>query len=193
MNKVAINFDVIRLQLRPELQARVTGTQIIDGNLKPHTLIIVDRFLGQSMIIKGMLLGKFDHDRFQRHTQAGQQLSGKAFLPLLSSYACAIPGIMATRTMDSAKQRLLTIMIAPWMSCTARLPVYALLIGMLLAGYGAMIQALVLAGLYLLGTCTALLAAWLFCQDQLRQGGAVDRTGRKERFLAGKVVIENPL
>lgn len=88
-------------------------------------------------------------------------LSGKAFLPLLSSYACAIPGIMATRTMDSAKQRLLTIMIAPWMSCTARLPVYALLIGMLLAGYGAMIQALVLAGLYLLGTCTALLAAWL--------------------------------
>ncbi|MBK1854197.1 ferrous iron transport protein B [Verrucomicrobiaceae bacterium 5K15] len=88
-------------------------------------------------------------------------LSGKAFLPLLSSYACAIPGIMATRTMDSAKQRLLTIMIAPWMSCTARLPVYALLIGMLLAGYGAMVQALVLAGLYVLGTSTALLAAWL--------------------------------
>ncbi|BDS06225.1 ferrous iron transport protein B [Oceaniferula spumae] len=88
-------------------------------------------------------------------------LSGKAFLPLLSSYACAIPGIMATRTMDSAKQRLLTIMIAPWMSCTARLPVYALLIGMLLAGYGAMVQALTLAGLYLLGTSTALLAAWL--------------------------------
>lgn len=88
-------------------------------------------------------------------------LSGKAFLPLLSSYACAIPGIMATRTMDSAKQRLLTIMIAPWMSCTARLPVYALLIGMLLGGYGAMVQALVLAGLYLLGTSTALVAAWL--------------------------------
>lgn len=88
-------------------------------------------------------------------------LSGKAFLPLLSSYACAIPGIMATRTMDSAKQRLLTIMIAPWMSCTARLPVYALLIGMLLAGQGAMVQALVLAGLYLLGTVTAFIAAWL--------------------------------
>ncbi len=88
-------------------------------------------------------------------------LSGKAFLPLLSSYACAIPGIMATRTMDSAKQRLLTIMIAPWMSCTARLPVYALLIGMLLAGQGALVQALVLAGLYLLGTVTAFIAAWL--------------------------------
>lgn len=88
-------------------------------------------------------------------------LSGKAFLPLLSSYACAIPGIMATRSMDSAKQRLLTILIAPWMSCTARLPVYSLLIGMLLASYGAMLQALMLAAMYFLGTATALLAAWL--------------------------------
>ncbi len=88
-------------------------------------------------------------------------LSGKAFMPLMSSYACAIPGIMATRNMDSAKQRLLTILIAPWMSCTARLPVYSLLIGMLLAGYGAFVQALVLAGLYFLGTFSALVAAWL--------------------------------
>lgn len=88
-------------------------------------------------------------------------LSGKAFMPLMSSYACAIPGIMATRNMDSAKQRLLTILVAPWMSCTARLPVYSLLIGMLMAEYGALMQALVLAGLYFLGTFSALLAAWL--------------------------------
>ncbi len=88
-------------------------------------------------------------------------LSGKAFMPLMSSYACAIPGIMATRNMDSAKQRLLTILIAPWMSCTARLPVYSLLIGMLMAGYGAFMQAMVLAGLYFLGTFSALVAAWL--------------------------------
>ena len=88
-------------------------------------------------------------------------LSGRAFLPLLSSYACAIPGIMATRSMDSAKQRLLTILIAPWMSCTARLPVYSLLIGLLLASYGAVIQALVLGAIYALGTVSALLAAWL--------------------------------
>ena len=88
-------------------------------------------------------------------------LSGRAFLPLLSSYACAIPGIMATRSMDSAKQRLLTILIAPWMSCTARLPVYSLLIGMLLAAYGSLVQALVLAAIYFLGTASALLVAWL--------------------------------
>jgi len=88
-------------------------------------------------------------------------LSGRAFMPLMSSYACAIPGIMATRSMDSAKQRLLTILIAPWMSCSARLPVYSLLIGMLLADYGAWVQAAVLAGVYLLGTVSALLTAWL--------------------------------
>ncbi|MGB0774770.1 MAG: ferrous iron transport protein B [Akkermansiaceae bacterium] len=88
-------------------------------------------------------------------------LGGRAFLPLLSSYACAIPGIMATRSIDSAKQRLLTILIAPWMSCTARLPVYSLLIGMLLASYGAWVQALVLISIYVIGTGTALLAAWL--------------------------------
>lgn len=88
-------------------------------------------------------------------------LSGRAFLPLMSSYACAIPGIMATRSMDSAKQRLLTILIAPWMSCTARLPVYSLLIGMLLATYGSLVQALVLAGIYLLGTVSALFTAWI--------------------------------
>ena len=53
-------------------------------------------------------------------------LSGKSFLPLFSSYACAIPGVMATRTIDSAKERLVTIFVAPWMSCSARLPVYFL-------------------------------------------------------------------
>jgi ferrous iron transport protein B len=56
-------------------------------------------------------------------------LSGRAFVPLLSSFACAIPGIMATRTIDNRRDRITTILIAPFMSCSARLPVYALLIG----------------------------------------------------------------
>src|SRR5690606_27399718 len=55
-------------------------------------------------------------------------LHGKSFIPMLSSYACAIPGIMATRTIESPKDRLVTILIAPLMSCSARLPVYTLLI-----------------------------------------------------------------
>jgi len=87
-------------------------------------------------------------------------LSGKAFLPLLSSYACAIPGVMATRTIDSAKERLVTIFVAPWMSCSARLPVYLLLVPMLLGGSeGGSKQALVFLSIYVLGTLTAFLVA----------------------------------
>ena len=59
----------------------------------------------------------------------GVGLSGRSFIPLLSSFACAIPGIMAARTIANARDRLVTIMIAPLMTCSARLPVYALLIG----------------------------------------------------------------
>lgn len=89
-------------------------------------------------------------------------LSGKSFLPLFSSYACAIPGVMATRTIDSAKERLVTIFVAPWMSCSARLPVYFLIIPLLLhENEGSWKQALVLFSIYLLGTLTALLAARL--------------------------------
>lgn len=83
-------------------------------------------------------------------------LSGKSFLPLLSGYACAIPGVMATRTIPSAKERLATILILPWTSCTARLPVYFLLVPLLVTGSGA--QTLTLFGIYALGTFTALLA-----------------------------------
>jgi ferrous iron transport protein B len=88
-------------------------------------------------------------------------LSGKAFLPLLSSYACAIPGIMATRTIDSAKERLVTIFVAPWMSCSARLPVYLLLVPLLLhePEGGSTRQALVMTALYAVGTLTAFLVA----------------------------------
>jgi ferrous iron transport protein B len=88
-------------------------------------------------------------------------LSGKAFLPLLSSYACAIPGILATRTIDSAKERLVTIFVAPWMSCSARLPVYLLLVPLLLhePEGGSVKQALVMTALYATGTITAFLVA----------------------------------
>ena len=93
-------------------------------------------------------------------------LEGRAFVALLSSVACAIPGIMATRTLPSARDRLATMMAAPLMTCSARLPVYVLLIGMLVAPsthigpFGA--QGLVMFGLYLLGAVSAMLAAWVF-------------------------------
>ena len=89
-------------------------------------------------------------------------LSGKSFLPLFSSYACAIPGVMATRTIDSAKERLVTIFVAPWMSCSARLPVYFLIIPLLLhEKEGTWKQALILFAIYALGTLTAFIVARL--------------------------------
>jgi ferrous iron transport protein B len=92
-------------------------------------------------------------------------LSGHAFIPLLSSFACAIPGIMATRTIEDPNQRLTTILIAPLMTCSARLPVYAVIIGAVIpnitVGPGLGLQGLVLFGLYVLGVIGALVAGFL--------------------------------
>ncbi len=92
-------------------------------------------------------------------------LSGRAFIPLLSSFACAIPGIMATRTIANWKDRLATIMVAPLMTCSARLPVYALLIGAFVpnAAVGPFnLRGLTLFGLYVAGVVSAMGVAWLF-------------------------------
>jgi ferrous iron transport protein B len=91
-------------------------------------------------------------------------LSGRAFIPLLSSFACAIPGIMATRTIEDPKDRLTTILIAPLMTCSARLPVYAVIIAAFIpatsVGPGIGLQGLVLFGLYIAGIAGAMVAAW---------------------------------
>ena len=90
-------------------------------------------------------------------------LSGRAFIPLLSSFACAVPGIMATRSISDPKDRLTTILIAPLMTCSARLPVYAVIIGAFIparsVGWGIGLQGLVLFGLYVGGIVGAMLAA----------------------------------
>jgi ferrous iron transport protein B len=85
----------------------------------------------------------------------GVGLHGKAFIPLMSSFACAIPGIMATRTIESRRDRFVTILIAPFMSCSARLPVYALMIGAFIPRYGWV----ALLSMYLLSVAVGLLAA----------------------------------
>jgi ferrous iron transport protein B len=98
-------------------------------------------------------------------------LPGRAFLPLLSSFACAIPGIMATRTIENRRDRLATIFVAPFMSCSARLPVYALLIGAFIPNLGwgpARLQGLVLFALYLFGIAVAFATAWALRRTMLR-------------------------
>lgn len=115
-------------------------------------------------------------------------LHGKSFIPMLSSFACAIPGIMATRTIESPKDRLVTILVAPLMSCSARLPVYTLLIGACIPDrvlgnlnlqlnlgftqfnlFGFLgLRGLTMLAMYLLGIGVALLMAWLFKKTLLK-------------------------
>jgi ferrous iron transport protein B len=91
-------------------------------------------------------------------------LNGRSFIPLLGSYACAIPGIMATRTIENARDRLVTILVAPLMSCSARLPVYLLMIATLLPGdvVPATTKAGIMLLMYALGTGGVFFFAWLF-------------------------------
>lgn len=99
-------------------------------------------------------------------------LHGKAFLPLLSSFACAIPGIMATRTIENPKDRLATIMIAPFMSCSARLPVYTLMIAAFFTGqtiFGFIsLGAVLMLAMYSLGILTAVLVAFILKRTLLK-------------------------
>ena len=96
---------------------------------------------------------------------AAAGLSGRSFIPLLSSFACAVPGVMATRSIHDPRDRLATILVAPLMTCSARLPVYALLIGAFIPARkvlgGLQLQGLVLFALYMAGILSALLVSWV--------------------------------
>ena len=99
-------------------------------------------------------------------------LHGKAFLPLMSSFACAIPGIMATRTIENKRDRFATILIAPFMSCSARLPVYTLMIGAFFAGqtvFGFVsLGAVLMLAMYTLGITVALIVAFILKRTLLK-------------------------
>jgi len=152
---------------------------IVDGVFAGVGAVIV--FLPQILILFLFILvlestgymvrAAFIMDRLMSH--AG--LSGRAFIPLLSSFACAVPGIMATRTIDDPKDRLTTILVAPLMTCSARLPVYTLIIAAFIpaitVGPGIGLQGLVLFGLYLSGIVGALLAAIVLRKTAVRGGG----------------------
>ena len=106
---------------------------VLDGIVAGTGSVLV--FLPQILILFAFILALEDSGYLPRaaflldRLMGRVGLSGRAFIPLLSSFACAIPGIMAARTIPSSRDRLATIMIAPLMTCSARLPVYALLIG----------------------------------------------------------------
>jgi ferrous iron transport protein B len=95
-------------------------------------------------------------DRIMR----SMNLHGRAFVPMLSGFACAVPAILATRTMERRRDRILTMMVVPLMTCSARLPVYTLVIGALIPG-SRWVQGLLMVGMYLFSVVTALIAAWV--------------------------------
>jgi Fe2+ transport system protein B len=141
---------------------------LVDGIIGGLGGVVV--FLPQILILFAFILALEESGYLPRaaflldRMMASAGLSGRSFIPLLSSFACAIPGIMATRSIQDPRDRLATILVAPLMTCSARLPVYALLIGAFVPDEKVGIfnqQGLVLFGLYAAGIASALLVSWV--------------------------------
>ena len=176
MNAIDTGVNALGHALAPLLPAGPIRSLVVDGAIAGVGAVVT--FVPQIAILflfialmedSGYLArAAFIMDRLMR----GVGLSGRAFIPLLSSFACAIPGIMATRTIDNRRDRLTTILIAPFMSCSARLPVYALLIGAFIPNrmvFGFLsLPGLVLFSLYMMGILAAVLVAWVLKRTALR-------------------------
>lgn len=150
---------------------------LIDGVIAGVGGVIV--FLPQIIILFFFILILEDSGYLTRaaflldRPMRGLGLSGRSFIPLLSSFACAVPGIMATRTISDPRERFITIMVAPLMTCSARLPVYALIIGAFIPRqtvWGIFnLQGLTLFVLYFAGVASAALVAWIMRRRQARE------------------------
>jgi ferrous iron transport protein B len=169
MDLIDRGFGALGETLRAQMPAGLLTDLLVDGVIAGVGGVLV--FLPQILLLfffialledSGyMSRAAFLMDRLMR----GVGLHGKAFMPLLSSFACAIPGIMATRTIENPKDRLATIMIAPFMSCSARLPVYTLMIAAFFSEkklFGFLsVGALLILSMYLLGIAVAIIVAWI--------------------------------
>jgi ferrous iron transport protein B len=158
------------------LSAGPLKSLLVDGIIAGVGSVLV--FLPQILVLFGVILiledsGYMARAAFLMDRVMGRVgLHGRAFIPLLSSYACAIPGIMATRTIENRRDRLTTILVAPLTTCSARLPVYTLLIAAFIPNKAVLgplkLQGLVMLGLYLAGIIAALGMAVVFRKTILR-------------------------
>ena len=178
MDAIKAAMDGLGVAVRETLPAGILQSLLVDGVIAGAGSVLV--FLPQILILFLFILALEDSGYLPRaaflldRMMGTVGLSGRSFIPLLSSFACAIPGIMATRTIANWRDRLVTIMIAPLMTCSARLPVYALIIGAFVpretvAGVFNL-QGLVLFVLYVAGIAGAMGVAWAF--KHLRGGVA---------------------
>ncbi len=169
MNAISGAIAWIAAQLMGGLAPGLLRSLLVDGVLAGAGAVLV--FLPQIVFLFAFILLLEDSGYLPRaaflldRLMGGVGLSGRSFIPLLSSFACAIPGVMATRTIPNPRDRLVTILIAPLMTCSARLPIYALLIGAFIPSrtlsFGVQLQGVVLFFLYLLGVLSAFLVALL--------------------------------
>ncbi len=127
-------------------------------------ILILFFFIGFLQDTGYMARAAFIMDRLM--TKVG--LHGKSFIPLLSSFACAIPGVMAARTIENPKDRLVTILVLPLMSCSARIPVYTVMVATLIPSAPAIKKAGIMLSMYLLGMTGAFTMAWLFKKTLLK-------------------------
>jgi ferrous iron transport protein B len=167
MDAIDAGIAVTAAGLREALPPGLLVDFLADGLVAGVGAVVI--FLPQIVLLFGLLylledLGYMARAAFLVDRLMGRVgLEGRAFVALLSSYACAVPGIMATRTIPSPRDRLVTILVAPLMTCSARLPVYALLIGAFVPAVPVLgplgLQGLVLLGLYMLGGFASLVVA----------------------------------
>ncbi|HEY3851742.1 MAG TPA: ferrous iron transporter B [Steroidobacteraceae bacterium] len=178
MDAIKGGVDALAGSLRAAMPDSLLKGLLVDGVLAGAGSVFV--FLPQIIILFFFILLLEDSGYLPRaaflldRLMGSVGLSGRAFIPLLSSFACAIPGIMATRTIQNPRDRLATIMIAPLMTCSARLPVYALIIGAFIPRRtlpgGLQLQGVVLFVLYLVGVAGAMGVAYV-----LKRAGAAAR------------------
>jgi len=169
MDAITAGVDALAGYLRTVLPDNALRSLLLDGVLAGTGAVVV--FLPQILILFFFILVLEDSGYLPRaaflldRLMGGVGLSGRSFIPLLSSFACAIPGIMATRTIASPRDRLATIMIAPLMTCSARLPVYAVIIAAFIPRqqvWGPVqLQGLVLFALYVAGVAGAMAVAYV--------------------------------
>jgi ferrous iron transport protein B len=173
MKLIGDGKDLFAEALRDNLPVGAFTSLLVDGVVEGVGAVVV--FLPQILILFGFIAVLEDCGYMSRaaflmdRLMARCGLSGKSFIPLLSSVACAVPGIMATRVIEDRRDRLATILVAPLMSCSARLPVYVLLIGAFLTdGYPFWVPGLVMFAMYALGLVLAPLVALLLKRTLLR-------------------------
>ena len=164
MDLISLGFDGLGSAVHQVMPAGLVQSFIQDGVISGVGSVLV--FLPQILILFLFILLLEDLGYMARaaflmdRIMGGAGLHGRAFIPLLSSFACAIPGIMATRVIDNPRDRLTTILVAPLMTCSARIPVYTLIISAFIPArqvWGfASLQGLVMFGLYAAGIVSAL-------------------------------------